>query len=186
MSEKPARRAEPNTGTSKLTGADSTDAQLPSDLVAEMAGPYTFPNVRRRMIGAIGYLILGGVLACGGWVWSAPAYNRGFVVAGLALIVIGGYVAYASWPLRIKESVAVESASRALGFAVGPASVSIGWRGLASRPVWRILAYSHEAPPKRRGLAIIDAVDGEVLSVLEESNPEDWLEVEDDAAKKAR
>ena len=61
-----------------------------------------------------------------------------------------------------------------MGFAVGHASAQLGWRGLRSRPTWRILLYSNEEPPARRGLVLVDGVDGDVLSHFVEDNPEDW------------
>jgi hypothetical protein len=40
--------------------------------------------------------------------------------------------------------------------------------------VWRILLYSADTPPTRRGLVELDAVDGHVLGEYTEANPEDW------------
>jgi hypothetical protein len=46
------------------------------------------------------------------------------------------------------------------------------WRGLRSRPTWRIFCYSAEEPPLQRGLVLVDAVDGRVVEVLVEANPD--------------
>ena len=59
-----------------------------------------------------------------------------------------------------------------MGFPVGHASAQLGWRGLRSRPSWRILVYSAEEPPLQRGLVLVDAVDGGVVEVLVEENPD--------------
>ena len=69
-------------------------------------------------------------------------------------------------------------ATRTVGFAVGHASAQMGWRGLLSRPTWRILLYSAENPPLRRGLVLVDGVDGEVVDWFVEDNPEDWSDLE--------
>jgi hypothetical protein len=50
----------------------------------------------------------------------------------------------------------------------------MAWRGLRSRPTWRILLYSNESPPDRRGLVLVDAVDGSIVAQFVEDNPEDW------------
>ena len=63
---------------------------------------------------------------------------------------------------------------KAVGFPVGHASAQLMWRGLRSRPTWRILLYSAEEPPKTRGLVVVDGVDGEILHRFTEANPEDW------------
>ena len=45
-----------------------------------------------------------------------------------------------------------------VGFLVGHASAQLGWRGLRSRPTWRILLNSDEDPPRRQGLVLVDGV----------------------------
>ncbi len=80
----------------------------------------------------------------------------------------------AGWPLTVRETEALVAAARHVGFPVGHASAQLGWRGLLSRPTWRILLYSSEEPPAQRGLVLVDAVDGTVLSHFVEANPEDW------------
>ncbi len=65
-------------------------------------------------------------------------------------------------------------ATRTVGFPVGHASAQLVWRGLRSRPTWRILLYSADSPPSQRGLVELDAVDAAVLGDYAEANPEDW------------
>ena len=57
---------------------------------------------------------------------------------------------------------------------MGHASAQLSWRGLLSRPTWRILLYSAENPPERRGLVLVDGVDASVVAHFVEDNPEDW------------
>ena len=52
----------------------------------------------------------------------------------------------------------------------------LAWRGLRSRPTWRILLYSADEPPSMRGLVELDALDGSVIGEYTEVNPEDWSE----------
>ena len=89
-------------------------------------------------------------------------------------LTIGAYHLVTGWPLAVKEGDALVAAAGRIGFPVGHASAQLGWRGLLSRPTWRILLYSSEEPPTRRGLVLVDAVDGQVLSHFSEENPEDW------------
>ncbi len=79
-----------------------------------------------------------------------------------------------AWPLEIDQTEALLIASRTVGFAVGHSSAQLAWRGLRSRPVWRILLYSADEPPTMRGLVELDAVDGHVMGDYTEPNPEDW------------
>jgi hypothetical protein len=57
---------------------------------------------------------------------------------------------------------------------VGHASAQLAWRGLRSRPTWRILLYSADEPPTKRGLVLVDGIDGSTVAHFVEDNPEDW------------
>ena len=74
----------------------------------------------------------------------------------------------------IDEGQALKLAEGDLGFAAGPASAQMMWRGWGSKPVWRLLVYSQEPQPEFRAAVIIDAGNGEVLEKVVEENPEDW------------
>ena len=148
--------------------------ELPDDLdVTAYVGPYTFPNITRRRIPGVIYAALGlGAIAA--W-WASE--NGGLLFAGLLLLAIATYQFVAAWPLRVDQTEALVIATRTVGFPVGHASAQLAWRGLRSRPVWRILVYSAESPPKTRGLVELDGVDGAVLGEYTEPNPEDWGDV---------
>ena len=78
--------------------------------------------------------------------------------------------------MGVDEKDALVVASNAVGFPVGHASAQQVWRGLRSRPTWRVLCYSTEDPPRRRGFVLVDAVDGRLIEHLVEDNPEqDWV-----------
>jgi hypothetical protein len=74
--------------------------------------------------------------------------------------------------MSIDEKQALVLATRAVGFPVGHASAQQVWRGLRSRPTWRVFCYSAEEPPQRRGLVLVDAVNGTVVEKLTEANPD--------------
>lgn len=155
--------------------------ELPEDLDASgYVGPYTFPgNERRRIPGAI-YLGLGALCVV---VWAvagsdAVLVNEGILAAGIGLLLIGGYHFLAGYKLELDEQDALVAATREVGFPVGHASGQMGWRGLRSRPTWRILLYSADEPPSKRGLVLVDGVDGEIVGTIVEDNPEDWSEIE--------
>jgi hypothetical protein len=151
--------------------AESGHDALPEDLdVTAYVGPYTFPDIRRRRIAGTGYL----VLAAAGVVGSLVTGNRGVLAGAVLLAVIGGYHFLAAWPLKVDQTEALTVATRTVGFPVGHASAQLAWRGLRSRPAWRILLYSADDPPTTRGLVELDGVDGHVLGHYTEANPEDW------------
>ncbi len=156
--------------------SDGYRDELPQELDASgFVGPYTFPdNNRRRIAGAI-YLAaaaLGAGLVA--WRGEGVLVNRGFAVVAAGLALIGVYHLVAGRTLRTTATDALVAASREVGFAVGHASAQLSWRGLISRPTWRILLYSAEEPPLRRGLVLVDGIDGAVVAHFVEDNPEDW------------
>ena len=158
--------------------------ELPADLdVSGYVGQYTFPDIRRRGIPGIIYLILAvGCFA----LWATHRgddhvlVNAGTLAATVALLLIGWYHLSTAWPLAVRDTDALVAAVREVGFPVGHASAQLGWRGLRSRPTWRILLYSAEDPPERRGYVVVDAVDGRVVGHFVENNPEDWVALTED------
>jgi len=154
---------------------------LPGDLdVSGLVGPYMFPNNSRRRIPGVLYLFI-AACAVGAYALTRDAdpaiVNVGFLWGGIALALFGVYSLVTGWNLDVDEAEALLIASRRVGFPVGHASAQMGWRGLLSRPTWRILLYSNEAQPESRGMVFIDGVDGEVIDEIVEPNPEDWSDL---------
>lgn len=153
---------------------------LPGDLDATgLVGPYTFPDNKRRRIPGVLYLVI-AALCLLAWALAgddAVLVNDGFLAAAVALALVGAYCLAAGWPLEVNEHDALVAATAEVGFPVGHASAQLGWRGLRSRPTWRILLYSAEEPPAKRGLVLVDGVEAKVLDRLVEDNPEDWSQL---------
>lgn len=163
-----------------VEAGDQLRDQLPDDLNAsEYVGPYQFPDNSRRRRPATIYLVIavvclvvwlvrgdGHVLVNEGWLWATILFGA----VGLISFTSG-------WQMHVDEKEALVAAQGAVGFAVGHASAQQVWRGLRSRPTWRVLVYSAENPPRQRGLVLVDAIDGRVVEHLTELNPEDdWTE----------
>ena len=155
---------------------DDIRDQLPEDLNAvDHVGAYDFPDNSRRRIPGVIYALL--ALACA-VVWriadsnGSALVNRGLLFAAVLLAVMSIITITSGWRMNIDESQALVLATREVGFAVGHASAQQVWRGLRSRPTWRIFCYSTEEPPLRRGLVLVDAVDGAIVERLVEDNPD--------------
>lgn len=149
--------------------------QLPDDLnAAGYVGAYRFPdNSRRRIPGAL-YLVIAAACTLVWLLWrdSSPVVNSGWLWAAASLLAVGAFSISSGWRMHVDERDALVAAQQAVGFPVGHASAQQVWRGLRSRPTWRVLCYSVEDPPLRRGLVLVDAVDGRVVEHLAEDNPE--------------
>ena len=154
---------------------------LPADLdISAYVGQYTFPDIRRRRIPGFMYLVVAAACLC---LWvarrggDAVLVNGGTLGVAIAFLLVGLYHMSAVWPLAVTDTDALVAAGESVDFPVGHASAQLGWRGLRSRPTWRILLYSNDNPPAQRGLVLVDGVDGEVLQKFVEDNPEDWAEL---------
>lgn len=175
--------AEPADPGSDPSGAGEIRDQLPDDLNAEeYAGPYQFPDNARRRTPAALYLIVGLAMAVA-WVSTRSGetalVNRGFGWGGVFLVLLGIYGMAAGPRLNVSDVEALTAASAHIGFPVGHASAQLGWRGLLSRPTWRILLYSAENPPAKRGLVLVDGCDSSIVGNMIEENPEDWSQFDD-------
>lgn len=164
-----------------ISDADIRDV-LPEDLdISEFVGPYVFPNNNRRRVPGYLYLAIGAACTLA-WILTRGTdpvlVNSGILAAGISMFGIGAYHLVAGWNLDVDERDALVASTGRVGFPVGHASAQLGWRGLRSRPTWRILLYSAENPPTRRGLVLVDGVDGEIVSWFTEDNPEDWSDLD--------
>ena len=166
--------------TARMAAGEADDGsvrdRLPEDLdITATAGPYIFPDNRRRRIPGMLYLTLAAVTAVVTLVAAdSTLVNGGLLVGAAGLALVGAYHLQAGWHLEIDEADALVAAVRAVGFPVGHASAQMAWRGLRSRPTWRVLVYSTESPPESRGLVFVDGIHGEVVACHVEANPEDW------------
>jgi hypothetical protein len=157
---------------------DEVRDELPHDLdVAGAAGPYEFPDNSRRRKPAILYMVV-AVTVFLLWIWKrheSALVNNGFLWAAILLGLVAVFSFTSGWRMKVDERQALVSAQGAVGFPVGHASAQQVWRGLRSRPTWRVLVYSAEDPPRRRGLVLVDAIDGSVKEHMVQENPiEEW------------
>lgn len=157
--------------------ADPTEETTPAE-----PGPNVFADNRRRRIPGVLYVLFGAASIAA---WAVRAghdpvmLNAGMALAGVLLVAFGIYSFATGRRLDVDEEAALLIAATAVQRPMGHASAQMGWRGWSSRPTWRILWYSAEDPPRHRGLVLVDGIDGEVLDLLVEPNPEsgssiDW------------
>lgn len=153
---------------------DDVRDELPADLQPdEFVGAYEFPDNSRRRIPGVIYLVLAVVCATL-YLTSddAAIVNEGYAWAAVLLGAVGVFSLTSGWRMHVDEQDALVIAQQAVGFPVGHASAQQVWHGIRSRPTWRVLCYSVEEPPTRRGLVLVDAVDGSVVQHLVEDNPD--------------
>ena len=149
---------------------------LPEDLnLDEYVGVTTFPDPgRRKWVGGLWLAVAAvaaAVVAANGT--DGVLVNKGLLFFALGAALIGAYHFAAGASLKIREADALAIASKQVGFPIGHASAQLGFQGLLARPTWRILLYSAENPPRKRGMVLIDGRSATVLGDYVEDNPED-------------
>ncbi len=130
-----------------MSGDEIRDS-LPEDLdVSAFVGPYQFPDNSRRRIPAIIYAVVAIALLVL-WLTSRNSgsglVNDGMLYAAIGLGLFAAFVSTSAWKMGVNERDALVRASQAVEFPVGHASAQQVWRGLRSRPTWRVLFAMHE------------------------------------------
>lgn len=156
--------------------SDDIRDELPDDLNAvDHVGVYDFPDNSRRRIPGVIYAVF-SILCVVLWFVAnsrdSQIINNGLLFAAVLLAAMSIITTTSGWKMTIDESEALVRATREAGFPVGHASAQQVWRGIRSRPTWRIFCYSIEEPPTRRALVLVDAIDGSVVERLIEDNPD--------------
>lgn len=128
---------------------------MEGELDSNVAGEYRFPSPTRRRLAGWVYLFCGVV--------SALAFDGGWLI-GLGFLVLAVWQFASSWPLDIDEHEALTLAAAAVDFPVGHSSAAVRFQGWRSRPRWSVVLYSATEPPDRRGLVVVDAVNGEIVA----------------------
>ncbi|MEN9792924.1 MAG: hypothetical protein RL330_1002 [Actinomycetota bacterium] len=147
---------------------------LPDDLNAvDGRVEYRFPDNSRRRIPAVLYAVVAAwcLVVRFATADGSALVNDGLVLAAALLLAAAAVSFTSGWRMTVDESRALVLAAGSVGFVTGHASAQQVWRGLRSRPTWRIFCYSDEEPPLTRALVLVDAVDGRVVECLVEQNP---------------
>jgi hypothetical protein len=128
---------------------------IEEELDSNVAGEFRFPAPTRRRIAGWVYLV--AALVCG------LTFSGGWYVAA-CLVLLAAWHFASAWPLNVDEHEAMTTAAAAMDFPIGHSSASIRFAGWRSRPRWSVVMYSATEPPDRRGLAVVDAVDGSMVA----------------------
>ena len=140
----------------RIPGDVAREAGVPDDLDSGRPGQYRFPSPVRRVIGARIYVAAGFLAVLG----ALANLGTGLWVMALGLAAMS-YVHYrTAWSPGIRQEQALHMAAILSPFPVGHASAALGFVGLRSRPVWNLVLYSAEDPPRSRALVRLDAVSG--------------------------
>lgn len=127
---------------------------IEEELDSNVLTPFLFPSPERRRTAAWVFVV--------GAVIVAVSFDRGWIPA-IGFLALAAWQFASAWPLKVDEHQALAAAGQAVDFPVGHASAAVTFKGWRSRPRWAVILYSATEPPDRRGLVVVDAVDGSVV-----------------------
>ncbi|MFP3882265.1 MAG: hypothetical protein ACLFRT_11495 [Actinomycetota bacterium] len=127
---------------------------IEEELDANIEGEYRFPSPARRRISGWIFAVAAAI--------SLVAFDGGWIPA-IGFVVLATWQFLSAWPLRVDEHEAMTTAATAVDFPIGHSSASVRFHGWRSRPRWSVMLYSATEPPDRRGLVVVDAVDGTII-----------------------
>ncbi len=130
------------------------------------AGPFRIVDTRARVRAGIVYLAMAA--AC--LAIAIGADLPWLVATGVApLVVLGGWQIACAWRMPVTGTEAIAIAGRSASFPMGHGSATLGYRGLAARPVWQVLVFSAAPSPDHQALVTVDAASGDVTGIYEEA-----------------
>jgi len=143
-----------------------TGDTAPGDMADGATGPYRIVDTRARVKAGIVYLAMAAVCAA----IAVGAAVPWLIATGVApLVVIGGWQIACAWRMPVTGTEAIAIAGRSTSFPVGHGSATLGYRGIAARPVWQVLVFSATPSPDHQALVTVDAVNGDATGIYEEA-----------------
>jgi hypothetical protein len=148
------------------------DAEEPSPFESYSAAgdlvPFRSLDTKNRRTAAAVYLLAAAVAAA---VVLVGGISLMWLSAVLPLVAIATYQFIAGRPLQTSDMEAIALASNAAPFDVGHGSATLGFAGIAAKPVWQVLLFEAGAEPRHQALVTVDALTGEVVGTYAEPVP---------------
>ena len=132
---------------------DAEDSLLPEDLNSLAVGSYVVPNPSRRKYYPA-YILLVSALFL---VASIFLTFINFLPTLIILVLLATLLLFLNNKFKIKQG---EVISNVLPYI----DHSIGYYSVALTPVWTVIVYSHESPPKFKTIVEINAFSGDIVT----------------------
>ena len=133
---------------------------IPSDLNSLAHGAYRIPDLKRRKLF---FLILFSLLLFTFLLdfffnWIDFKYSL-FIITPLTI-----YLYFLKSKTTISQSEVIQSISKHIDHSLGYYSTALTFKGLLLEPVWTVIVYDHNNPPKQRSIIEIDANTGNLVT----------------------
>lgn len=140
------------------------DAGRP-DLNSEQLIPYRSLDTANRRAAAGVYLVAAAGAAA---IVVASGVEFMWITAVVPLIGVAIYQFIAGRSMQVTDMQAIEIASDTAPFEVGHGSATLGFTGVAARPIWQVLVFEAGPAPEHQALVTVDALSGDVTGTYSE------------------
>ncbi len=92
-----------------------------------------------------------------------------WLTAVVPLVLIAAYHLLTGRHLAVRDNEAISIATSVSGFDVGHASATLGFVGIAAKPVWEVLVFESGLAPRQQALVTVDGFTGEITGSFSEA-----------------
>lgn len=141
---------------------DAEKALLPDDLNSLAVGSYIVPNPNRRKYYPVYVLLIASIT----YIASLLLPFIDFTVSLIILVLVALMLFVINNKFLISQNEVIEKILNFIDHPIGYYSIALTFlfnlKNILT-PVWTIIIYSHESPPKLKTIIEINAYSGEVL-----------------------
>ena len=147
----------------EINQSDAEEALLPDDLNSLAVGSYTVPNPNRRKHYPM-YVVLVIITT---YIASQLVTFINFDVSLIILAFVSILLFFVNNKFSIKQEKVIETIMNDIQHSIGYYSIALtflfNFNNILT-PVWTVIVYSHETPPKFKTITEVNAFSGSVLS----------------------
>ena len=146
----------------EINQSDAEEALLPDDLNSLAVGSYTVPNPNRRKHNPM-YVVLVIITT---YIASQLLPFINFDVSLIILAFVSILLFFVNNKFSIKQEKVIETIMNDIQHSIGYYSIALtflfNFKNILT-PVWTVIVYSHETPPKFKTITEVNAFSGTVL-----------------------
>ena len=142
---------------------DAEDSLLPEDLNSLAVGSYVVPNPSRRKYYPVYILLVCGLFL----VASLFLTFIDFIPTLIILVLLAALLLFLNNKFKINQGEVISNVLPYIEHSIGYYSVALTFlfnlKNILT-PVWTVIAYSHESPPKFKTIVEINAFSGHIVT----------------------
>lgn len=146
----------------EINQSDAEEALLPDDLNSLAVGSYTVPDPNRRKYYPM-YVVLVIITT---YIASQLVPYINFDVSLIILAFVSILLFFVNNKFSIKQEKVIETIMNDIQHSIGYYSIALtflfNFKNILT-PVWTVIVYSHETPPKFKTITEVNAFSGTVL-----------------------